>query len=182
MSCESDCLLCEQPQVFKVNFSGIHGLCKNCNKTISKDLQCRICQSSVPILKIKPILLSCSLCKSDCQVSLSQCIHTICKKCSDLKCQLCSKDLCDICLTHQKTLLKNCGHQICKLCMIKSLENNLNFEDLNENCPICFVSNKNICTNLSLVGQQNSNSNRSFEIKTNYNKRINNERTSIGCN
>ena len=140
MSCESDCLLCEQPQVFKVNFSGIHGLCKNCNKTISKVLQCRICQSSVPILKIKPILLSCSLCKSDCQVSLSQCIHTICKKCSDLKCQLCSKDLCDICLTHQKTLLKNCGHQICKLCMIKSLENNLDFEDLNENCPICFVS------------------------------------------
>ena len=122
MNCSEKCMLCFEPQKYKVNFSKYHGLCKDHAIKPFALQTCGMCGSEVSILMLSEV--DCIFCRKYSSISYSTCSHNICELCFNrsLKCDICARPSkqCDYCLeTTIEYSLHNCGHSICNTCASK---------------------------------------------------------------
>ena len=130
MNCSEKCMLCFEPQKYKVNFSKYHGLCKDHAIKPFALQTCGMCGSEVSILMLSEV--DCIFCRKYSSISYSTCSHNICELCfnKSLKCDICARPSkqCDYCLKTTREYSSNsCGHSICNICASK--ESGI--------CPLC---------------------------------------------
>lgn len=170
MICSHNCMFCESPKQFFINYSKYHGVCINHSQTYERLYKCTHCNSIVPILPqactkcLKsniftvtssevPICLACSSAPPPLQCEqcfifeevykAPRCDHLVCYHCFNQnfeRCPICENLYCEGC--HDKTngIVLECGHLICNRCVYN-----------NENrcllCPVQIVEeiNKEAC-------------------------------------
>ena len=89
MMCETSCLHCERPQNYKVNYSRYHGICEVHASFSEPTTICRMCNSTISILKLFP-LRNCDFCGKVKEFIKIECGHWICKDCCSVtECQEC---------------------------------------------------------------------------------------------
>lgn len=122
--CTQLCLFCKEPQLVKINFILVHGVCRAHIESLSETVaNCIHCKSVAPINKITE-QKACKYCVKPAFQGLYQCGHSFCLNCTtdSYTCTLCenSNQTCDYC--EKSAILTNlaCSHQLCQQCLKQS--------------------------------------------------------------
>ncbi|OMJ83652.1 hypothetical protein SteCoe_15379 [Stentor coeruleus] len=134
MTCEESCMLCSLSQLYKINHSNYHGLCKSHSQNQLKTIRCIHCESLVPMLFLQDFI--CILCDKLLDDSEKNYGKSVCKSCLNInksqgfvviKTQVSN---CDYCLKTPDILMYSisCKHFICQECLKNQIS-----------CPLCVL-------------------------------------------
>lgn len=94
MFCDIKCLLCDQDQKSKINYSFYHGVCNFHKPNLNPITICHYCSSNVPVNKIIDIS-RCNNCSNITIRNSSPCGHILCEKC-EKDCFICKNKTIDL--------------------------------------------------------------------------------------
>ncbi|OMJ83710.1 hypothetical protein SteCoe_14378 [Stentor coeruleus] len=134
MTCDQTCMSCNLSQLYKVNYSTHHGLCKLHETFPPNILQCIHCKSNVPILILQEF--KCILCEKSLEETEKQNLKSVCSNCLTMNetqfFALAQSRIsnCNYCLKIPDNLMYsvNCKHFICEECLLKK-----------NSCPLCVL-------------------------------------------
>lgn len=134
MTCEHSCMSCSLSQLYKVNYSAHHGLCKLHETNPPSILQCIHCESNVPILILQEF--KCILCEKTLEEHEKQNMKSVCSSCLTMGesqfFALAQSHVsnCNYCLKVPDNLMYSvsCKHFICEECLQKK-----------NSCPLCVL-------------------------------------------
>ncbi|OMJ86994.1 hypothetical protein SteCoe_11393 [Stentor coeruleus] len=94
MFCDIKCLLCDQDQTSKINYSLYHGVCAFHKFALNPILVCHYCNSNVSVNQIID-MSKCEVCSDITIKGLSPCGHILCENC-EKECSLCKNKTIDL--------------------------------------------------------------------------------------
>ncbi|OMJ65407.1 hypothetical protein SteCoe_38282 [Stentor coeruleus] len=151
MTCEESCILCPLSQLYKINHSYYHGLCKVHSHDQAKILRCIHCESNIPMIFLQDFI--CILCIKPLDDSEKNYGKSVCMACLNINISMgfaiikTPVSSCEYCLKTPEILMYSisCTHFICQDCLKNQIS-----------CPLCVLKHfgSSISEEYSMVNEE----------------------------